>query len=101
MFLRLDSRLHHSNMVCVGYQRDYDVVFGYRIFQSGGIIYVEADGLSVGKLASELLGRGQRTAGDSDLHAGVGENLDGRHGDEAGAEEERGLRHFYGERLCT
>ena len=82
-------------MVCIGYQRDCDVVFGYRVFQSGRIIYVEADGLSVGKAAGELLGRGQRTAGDSDVHAGVGKDLDGRRGNEAGAEEEGGLRHSY------
>ena len=80
-------------MICIGYQRDYDVVFGYRVFQSGRIIYVEADGLGVGKVAGELLGRGQRTAGDGDVHTGVGEDLDGGRGDEAGAEEESGLRH--------
>lgn len=101
MFLRFDSRLHHSNMVCIRNQRDYNVVFGYRVFQSGRIIYVEADGLSVGKVAGELLGRGQRTAGDSDVHAGVGEDLDGRRGDEAGAEEEGGLRHCYCEGRCA
>jgi hypothetical protein len=42
-----------------------------------------------------LLGRGQRTGGDSDVHAGVGEDLHGGRGDEAGAEEEGGLRHCY------
>ena len=93
MFLRFDSRLHHSSMVCIGYQGYYDVVFGYGIFQSGRIIYIEADGLRVGRVAGELLGGGQRTAGHSDVHAGVGEDLDGRGGDEAGAEEEGGLRH--------
>lgn len=101
MFLRFDSRLHHSNMVCIGYQRDYDVVFGRRVFQGGRIVYIEADGLSVGKVAGELLGRGQRTAGDSDMYAGVGENLNGRRGDEAGAEEEGGLRHCFREGRCA
>lgn len=68
-------------------------MFGCRIFQSGRVVYVEADGLSVGKVAGELLGRGQRTAGDGDMHSSVGEDLDGRRGDEAGTEEEGGLWH--------
>lgn len=88
-------------MVCIGYQGDYDVVFGYRVFQSGRIIDVEADGLSIGKVAGELLGRGQRTAGDGDVHAGVGEDLDGRRGNKTGAEEKGGLRHPYCEGRCT
>ena len=69
--------------------------------RAGRIIYVEPDGLSVGKVAGELLGGGQRTAGDGDVHAGVGEDLDGRRGDEAGAEEEGGLRHCYYEGCCA
>jgi hypothetical protein len=41
-------------MICIGYQRDYDVVFSYRVFQSCRIIYVEADGLGVGKVAGDF-----------------------------------------------
>ena len=63
--------------------------------------YVEADGLGVGKVARELLGRGQRTAGDGDVHACVGEYLDCRRGNEAGAEEEGGLRHRSYEERCA
>lgn len=93
MFLGLDRRLDHGNMVRVGDQGDCDVVLCHRLLESGCVVHVEADGLGVGKVAREVLGRGQRTTGDGDVHAGLGQDLDGGRGDEAGAEEEGGLRH--------
>lgn len=88
-------------MVGVGDQRDGDIVLGDGVLQSRGVVDVEADALGVGEVAGELLGRGQGAGGDSDVHASVGEQFDGGRGNEAGAEEEGGLRHCCCRERCT
>lgn len=89
----LDGGLDDDGVEGVGDQRDGQVVGGDGGLKGGRVVDIEADGLGVGVAGRERLGGLERAAGDGDLDAGLGEDLDGGGGDEAGAEDEDRLRH--------
>lgn len=93
ILLGLDSGLDDGDVVCVRDQRDGDIVLGDGLLEGGGVIDVEADGLCVVVGTCEVLGRSESTASNSNMDAGLGEDLNGRGGNEAGTEEKSGLRH--------
>ncbi|KAI6761939.1 hypothetical protein HG531_002492 [Fusarium graminearum] len=87
ILLSLDSGLDDGSVESVRDQRDGDVVLRDGLLESGGIVNVEADGLGVVESTGEVLGRSESTASNSDVNTGLGEDLDGGSGNEAGTEK--------------
>jgi hypothetical protein len=99
VLLGLDGGFDDGGVEGVRDEGDGHVMLGDGGLEGGGVVDIEADGLGVGIVGGELLGRGEGAAGDGDVDAGLGQELDCGLGDEAGAEEEGGLVRHDGRRL--
>lgn len=96
MLLGLDGGLDDDGVEGIRDQGNGEVVGSNGGLEGGRVVDVEANGLCVGIAASEGLSRGKRAAGDGDVDAGLGEDLDGGGGDEARAQNENRLSHDEG-----
>lgn len=87
MLLCADGRLDNKGVEGVRNQGNSKVGLLESLVQSSGIVHIEGNSLGVGETLAELLGTLKGSAGNSDMHISLGENLNSGLGDEARAQK--------------